>query len=249
MRKIYKKLTYILLTAVMLCLMIGSTAAADFWYDQSPVFYLEGTGKYATGTGVIGVYEGGSKPSIVRSSLKSSAPAVAALKYFHVTYSENEHETYGSKAAGMGTSEYGIGLTLKKAGTTKISFQAGKKKYTSTVKVLPYKNPLAVVKLSSVKTKGNTNLAGLLKNKNNATVKMSSTQKKAVLTLKAAAGWKIFSISYENPKRDISYSITEDSDSAALTLGYFPTGSNARIRISMVNKKTFGILECIYTIK
>ena len=189
MRKIHKKLSYLLLTALLLCLMVGTSAAASLNYDRTCTFYLEGTGKYAKGTGIIGAFEDGSgTPSIVRTSLKSSAPSVAALKYLR-------SETFGGESR-----EYRIGLTLKKPGTTKVTFQSGKKTCTSTVKVLSYKNPLSVVKLSGVKSGTNPNLTGLLKNKNYATVKMSSTQKKAALTLKAAPGWTITYVSYENPK-------------------------------------------------
>ena len=141
MRKIHKKLSYLLLTALLLCLMVGTSAAASLNYDRTCTFYLEGTGKYAKGTGIIGAFEDGSgTPSIVRTSLKSSAPSVAALKYLR-------SETFGGESR-----EYRIGLTLKKPGTTKVTFQSGKKTCTSTVKVLSYKNPLSVVKISGLKS-------------------------------------------------------------------------------------------------
>ena len=47
MRKIHKKLSYLLLTALLLCLMVGTSAAASLNYDRTCTFYLEGTGKYA----------------------------------------------------------------------------------------------------------------------------------------------------------------------------------------------------------
>ena len=238
MRKNHKKRRYLLLTTLLLCLLIGTSAAAGLNYDRTCTFYLEGTGKYAKGTGIIGAFEDGSgTPSIVRTSLKSSAPSVAALNYLR-------SETFRG-----GNREYQIGLTLKKPGTTKVTFQSGKKTCTSTVKVLSYKNPLSVVKLSGVKSGTNPNLTGLLKNKNYATVKMSSTQKKAVLTLKAVPGWTITYLSYENPKRGLSYSIAEETASDTFTLGYFPTGSNAKLRIVMRNNANFGTIDCLYTIK
>lgn len=250
MRKACKKLWYTLLIAAMLCMMLGISAAAEFNYDETGIFYLEGNGKYAKGSGEIGAYEDGSgASSILRSSLKSSTPSVAALKFFRYTsYQAGSHDEDG-KDSSVASREYQIGLTLKKAGTTKISFQAGKKKYTSTVKVLPYQNPLAVVNLSGVRSGTNPNLTGLLKNKNFATVRMSATQKKAVLTLKAAPGWEISYVSYENPKRGLAYSVGEEGDAATLTLGYFPAASNAKLRIEMRNKKNYGTISCIYTIK
>lgn len=58
MRKIHKKLSYLLLTALLLCLMVGTSAAASLNYDRTCTFYLEGTGKYAKGTGIMKVCEG-----------------------------------------------------------------------------------------------------------------------------------------------------------------------------------------------
>ena len=76
MKKIHKKLSYLLLTALLLCLMVGTSAAASLNYDRTCTFYLEGTGKYAKGTGIIGAFEDGSGNYIEIALLDQTVPFI-----------------------------------------------------------------------------------------------------------------------------------------------------------------------------
>lgn len=75
---------------------------------------------------------------------------------------------------------------------------------------------------------------------------IKKAQKNAVITCKAAKGWKITSLGFSNEKTNVARTIYNDKgiSSASLRIGDLVAGQPCTIDISLVNTKTGGTQSC-----
>lgn len=145
-----------------------------------------------------------------------------------------------------------INVHYTRTGTSKISFKIGKKTYTSTVKVLPYVNPVAQLTIPRVKNGSSSNPDGKTGRgcDQNVTLKVPTVQKNAVLSVKAVSGWEITSVYYYNKKQNVSRSCSSRGvSSLTMRLGNLNTGTGENVYIDFENIKTSGTLSCGYVLR
>lgn len=75
---------------------------------------------------------------------------------------------------------------------------------------------------------------------------IKKAQKNAVITCKAAKGWKITSLGFSNEKTNVTRAIENDKgiSSANIHIGDLVAGQTGTINISLVNVKTGGKQYC-----
>ena len=140
------------------------------------------------------------------------------------------------KAAGVDT----VSVKLKKAGTTRISFYVGKKKYSATVKVYKYEAPIESLTIGSkdctdsLKPKNMTRAVG-----GPYTFSAFTGGSSKKVSVKAADGWKIskiYTVKYK-PVKGIYKPFTTKYKNGKKIKGDFT--------IDMKNKKT-GLVESFF---
>lgn len=168
MKKTFKKLTCIILTAIMVCTTMAFTvsAASGPSYSKRQTVYMTSKNSNSSYTSI---YVGNltSSQKISKSSVKSSKSSVLApYSLYRNTYSyENQYFERGMKGYKGSDYSYSIELRAKKAGSANISFKIGSKKYTSKVTVKAYTNPISSLTVTGVKNRSSSNLAGKFKRK------------------------------------------------------------------------------------
>ena len=251
MKKMFKKLTCIILTAIMVCTTMAFTvsAASGPSYSKRQTVYMTSKNSNSSYTSI---YVGNltSSQKISKSSVKSSKSAVLApYSLYRNTYSyENQYFESGMKGYKGSGYSYSIELRAKKAGSANISFKIGSKKYTSKVTVKAYTNPISSLTVTGVKNGSSSNLAGKFKNENYSDLKLSKNVKNATVTCKASSGWKIRRIgTYDtNNKLQRSISTSAQGGISALSLhaGNLIKNHINEITVDLVNTKTGGSLSC-----
>ena len=250
MKKTFKKLTCIILTAIMVCTTMAFTvsAASGPSYSTSQTVYM--TSKNSTGN-YVSIYVGNltSSQKITKSSVKSSNNAVAQPRsLYRSTYTyENQYLTGNDKGYKGSGYSYSIELNAKKAGNANISFKIGSKKYTSKVTVKAYTNPISSLTVTGVKNGSNSNLAGKFKNESYSSLKLSKNVKNATVTCKSASGWKITRIGTYDENNKLQRSIsTRNAGASALSLhaGNLTKNQRNEITVDLINTKTGGSLSC-----
>ena len=249
MKKTFKKLTCIILTAIMVCTTMAFTvsAASGPSYSKSQTVYMTSKNSNSSYTSI---YVGNltSSQKISKSSVKSSKSSVLApYSLYRNTYSyENQYFESGMKGYKGSGYNYSIELRAKKAGSANISFKIGSKKYTSKVTVKAYTNPISSLTVTGVKN-GSSNLAGKFKNESYSDLKLSKNVKNATVTCKAASGWKIVRIGTYDANNKLQRSIsTRNEGASALSLhaGNLTKNQRNEITVDLVNTKTGGSLSC-----
>ncbi len=128
------------------------------------------------------------------SAVSSSKGSVASV--YDITRNEQESETEildtAEQSDDTNSYSYTIGLKLKKAGTTTVSFTIGGNTYSTTVKVVKYVNPVKTIKIKGL-NKGK-NIASKTKKKNYINFKGVSS-KSSTINITPKAGWTVESIS------------------------------------------------------
>ena len=125
MKKMFKKLTCIILTAIMVCTTMAFTvsAASGPSYSKRQTVYMTSKNSNSSYTSI---YVGNltSSQKISKSSVKSSKSAVLApYSLYRNTYSyENQYFESGMKGYKGSGYSYSIELRAKKAGSANISF-------------------------------------------------------------------------------------------------------------------------------
>lgn len=182
----------------------------------------------------------GIKKTAKITSVKSSNNKV--VKPVRISKSESKYEeisldkSYANDYKSSGYSR-GISFIAFKTGSATISYKIDGKKYSTKIKVLPYKN---VVKKFTIA--GGKNLASKYKECTYASDKAFTSDKKNVkIDVSAISGWKVTSIevsnntsgksirmsNYSHPKTSISYNA-----------GNIKKGDNCSIYVYLVEKKT-----------
>lgn len=244
-------------TAVPVTAMAGTPS-----YNKEAVYYQTSKNATYTTTTSFTVSNLSSKQTIKKNSVKSSKESVVGLRYLkrNISNSSYKSEYYDSSAdykkedgktvKNPTTYSYEIGIVLKNAGTSNVTFKIGSKKYTSKVKVCKYTNPVGSLKISGI--------SGDLKNKTKSsaytsTLKLSKTVKNsATIQVKAASDWKINYIELYNQKTSSWQIINTNSkpvSSSTLRVGTLAKGTPYSVYISFTNTKTGGTLYCNYYLK
>lgn len=246
MKNIFKKLSCALLAAAMICAITPFTASAatTFTAPKTQVSYMGAKSNYS-GYGVISLYNVPSKSSISKSSIKVvSGKNVVSLSSFSKSVSTSRSEGFykGAKPYTYTNHYYSIGYDMLKAGTAKIQYKVGSKTYTTTIKVLPYTNPIKSLTITGV-----GNLASRFKTNSSASkLQIKKAQKNALIKCTAASGWKIDSVYFNNSKTDVSRSISCSKGAASVTLhaGNLAAKQTGSIIVNLTNTKTGGQQYC-----
>lgn len=252
MKNIFKKLSCVLLAAVMICTITPFTASAatsKLSYPKTKTIYLAGKNVLSS-YGGIEVSNIPSKQSISKSNIKiiSGKNVVALDSLDNSTQSDRiEYFGKGNKPDIYFDHYYNIGLRIKKTGTAKISFKVGSKTYTSTIKAVAYTNPLKSLTITG--TSGN--LAGKFKTSNNGYLQNKKTRKNTFIKCTAASGWKITSVYFSNQntgvQRNIFYT-KKNASSFNFYTGDLAANQKAHLNILLVNTKTGGTQICTFHI-
>ena len=246
----------------MICAMtpLAASASSTIDYSKTKTLYMAGKNKPAPYY-MIFISGVPSKNSISKSSIKvTSGKSVIALS--DLTTSKNtSYISYFEKGLTSFSNTnhyYGIGIDVKKAGTGKISFKVGNKTYTSTIKVMPYVNPISKLTVTGVKNGSSSNLAGKFKTSSSASsVRVNKAQKNAYITCKAASGWKITSISFLNKKTNTTRRIVSTNginrstgvSSLSFYAGSLTAKQTGEITVNLCNAKTGGTQTCTINLK
>ena len=116
------------------------------------------------------------------SNVKSSNPKVATIQLDHHVYS--------------GTHVYSINVTIKKAGTTKLSFKWGGKKYNIKYIVKKYTNPVKAFKIGSKDFASRFAPKALTHAGMYVSMGSKATSYNGKVQIQPAKGWKISKIWY-----------------------------------------------------
>lgn len=252
MKKILKKLSYALLVMIMVLGIMSVTANAEtgIKYDKNVAVYM--TGKdYLDSWKSVTIYIDGvpKNQSISKSSVKiiSGKNVVSLSDIWRSTENYSIEYFEKGKKARKDISRYdSISLTAKKTGNAKISFKVAGKTYTSKIKILPYVNPISSLTITGVQNGSSKNLAGKFKKSNEANVQVKKGQKNASITCKAAAGWKITSLTFSNKTTSIGKRIVSEKgvSSVKLRAGNLVAGQKGYITITLLNTETGGTQSC-----
>ena len=249
MKNIFKKLSCALLAAAMICAITPFTASAAtaISYPKTQTIYMDS--KNTTYSyGGISINNIPSKTSISKANIKvvSGKNIIELNTLTNSTWSDRtEYFGNGLKPYTYSNHYYNIGLRIKKAGTAKISFKVGSKTYYSTIKTLPYTNPIKSLTVTGF----SGNLASKFKtNSYNAFgVQNKKSQTNAYIKCTAASGWKITNISFYNRKTSISRSISCNAtpvSSLSLLAGNLSAKQTGNVNIGLKNTKTGGTMYC-----
>lgn len=250
MKTFLKKISCIILATVMILgtVPMSVSAASGITYDKNVTSYCSGKNDISSS---VSIYVGNipASQTIKKSSVKIvSGKNVVSLSSLY--RSRNDYWTdyikKGQKSKKTTSTSYSIGLNIKKTGTAKVAFKVGNKTYTSTVRILPYTNPIASFTLTGVKNASSSNLAGKFKNNANANIKVNKAQKNAMITCKAVSGWKITRIDFANKNTNIARNIYKENGVSSISFyaGNLAAGQKGYIDIDLVNVKTKATQYC-----
>lgn len=251
MKEICRKMKCLLITTMLLCMMVSVTASAAIQYSKSQVLYNGGKSPqsdYMFG----GIVVSGLAPgeTIARNSLQSSS---SILQYLYSTrhtmisrYEYIKNPLFNGEDTEYRSDDAYIGFRFYRPGTSTVRFRIGKRTYTSKVKVLSYTNPLSKVTITGVKNGNSTNLASMLKNHNQTSIRMQKAQKNAEVAIAAAKNWRITGVSYYSQKAGKSSYVDCNQAGVRLSLGSLAAKCDGCISITVKNTKTGGIAECYY---
>lgn len=246
-----KKIVCIALLSVIICAVIpdGVYAANGITYDKNQTQYLKSkSGTFSS----VSIYIDNipDNQTIDKSSVKViSGKSIVSLWTFRKSREDHniDYIKSGRKPYKKISEYYDISLDIKKAGTAKVSFKVGNKTYVSTVRALPYTNPISSLTITGVKNGSSSNLAAKFKNSaDDAKCKVKKAQKNALITCKAASGWKITDMSFTNKNNNTARDISKKNGVSSISLraGNLVAGQKGYVDIDLVNTKTGGKLMC-----
>lgn len=255
MRQFAKKVLAFVLTFAVVCSALPVSAEAAVSAQSSKTIYRTASSGVAEAT----VYVGGLSKTAKLKNIKSSNTKVVVPYYVNYTthafgYSQEYLDASMQKnnISLPVSMKYGafIGLQIKKAGTATVSFRIGKGKkvYSTKVRVKPYENPLKTVRIAGIKNGAGTNLAGKIKMRNKANLRLTST-KKAVVSLTAKTGFKITQVLvYDAKTQDYTEARNYNgASSVSVNAGRFVKNRPYRITITC-RDKTGTEISCDYYI-
>ncbi len=230
--KLTKKLTVTLLT---LALVLGCVPCTTTEVQAAPKvhkkhsFYLM---KWPCGNAI--TVEGLSKSQkIAKSSLKSSNSGVIRME--KISYYKNKKLRNAS-----------LQFSIKKPGTSIISFKIGNKKYQTKIIARKYVNPVKSLVIPGIKDGNKTNLANLSSASKYGTIvsslKPTKSTKNAKIQIEAKKGWKIQSTFGYNMDAIIDPQIKIDpNEKASFDQKYKNPVSKASARIDIKKDSHYSI--------
>lgn len=248
----FKKLSVIALAFTMLFTAIPASAATSKEY-----FYL--TSKTLSSPLEYTMYvELGSSQKVTASSVKSSDTSIASRYY--LTYSNNDFSTTDYEDSSNNyadSSRYAwIGLKVKKAGTTTISYKIGSTTYKKKLVVKSYTNPVKSITLTNVNS--SKTFASKTASSASAKATLKKTTANAKLKVTAKSGWKIQSVqvfynkysSSSNTSTSTSYyrSYSTPKSSVSPTVGRLTKGRSYTLAVTFVNTTNGGTITTEYAI-
>ena len=250
MKKFLKKLSYALLVLFVIfgVMPLAVNAKSGINYDRKKTLYMSGKNE-TLGVATIFIEGVPNTQNISKSSVKIiSGKNIVSLSDFS-RYIENYSTEYfvkGKRAQKNVNRRYSISLTTKRTGIAKISFKIAGRTYTSTIKALPYVNPISNLTVTGVQNASDKNLAGKFKNDNSANIRVMKAQKNAIITCNAAKGWKITTLTFSNKKTNIAKRIfcEKGISSVNLRVGNLVAAQKGDITIDLINTKTGGTQTC-----
>ena len=237
--KIFRRLFCAALVAVLLCASAMPAFAAD-----KLTFYARSTSgeDWSWGSFSIEGYKAGAKVTGVKSDNKKVA-TVNCINYYNNEYhylEDDRTEKYN---------EASVELRLMKPGTAKVSYSMGGKKYTQSVQVLKYVNPLKTLKLTGISS--SKNLKSDFAKGSGASTTLSKNAKAGYLQVTAASGWKIRSMEWEDETNRKYYQISSWSkpfSSGKMKIPGMTKGKTYYVWITLINSKTGGEISLDYYI-
>jgi hypothetical protein len=161
-------------------------------------------------------------------------------------YINNNSSTIGESGSSKNAT---IILWFQKAGSAKISYTIGKKKYNTKVTVKNYTNPLESLEITGVEN--GTNLASLANESVDASpLTLSNDQKNATITISAKSGWRIAYASLNDYDGNTSYGMSDINDlsSATLRVGTLKKDKSYGIFINLENTQDGGWIPLYFSI-
>lgn len=163
------------------------------------------------------------------SNVKSSKKSVATAK---LKYTPPKTQ-YGFTEPAY----YRIVVQLKKAGTTKISFKLGSKKYTTTLKVFKYSSPIKSIKIAGKEYSKLFAAKKLARGIQSYGAMTPTATIKGKVKVVAAKGWKLNKIYYEKWKN-----VGKPTQKIVKTVIKNGSTVNDQFCVEMKNKKS-GLIE------
>ncbi|MDO4308659.1 MAG: hypothetical protein Q4C77_17730 [Eubacteriales bacterium] len=251
MKSIKKRITS-LAVALILAMTIIPAAAVEAAVTAPKSITVYHSDKSTSSSFSFAVSGLSAKQYVAKSSIKSSNKSVAAPSYLdHYSNAYKTEYFNGLKPYSGSSKEASLSFTSKKSGTSTISYKIGSKTYKTKVTVKKYVNPVKSISLFGIKNGKTTNLAGLLKSANNASIKLNATKKKQTIRATAASGWKIRSFSLYDYRTGSSCgysSYNKPVTSAAVYAGTVTKGRSYGVDLTLVNTSTKGTLNVHYDI-
>lgn len=254
MKKITKKLSTLLLSLAACALissLTGVTAQAEPFVEQKLIYYMQGNNLSG---GVISILDLAESDVIHKDSVTSSKPAVASIDSLDTTAFTNTYNYYADNTeSSFNFSNASIYFTIRKAGTSVISFKINDTTYKTKVKVYKYTNPIKTLKITGIKN--GKNQASKFKKKTDTNVTLKKNVSSPILSIAAKKNWKITSVninefSKENLTPIASYNTNfpNGKNSVNLRLATLKAKNSYDIVIELTNKKTSGTITCMYRI-
>ena len=160
------------------------------------------------------------------TNVSSSNSSVASI--YSITRNDQECETElldtTEASDDANTCSYSIGLKMKKAGSTNISFSVGGITYVTAVTVVKYVNPVKTIKIKGINK--SKNIASKTKKKNYVNFK-GITKKSSTISVTPKSGWTVERIS-------CTCSNTDESVSRKNTVKNLD-GSNGSVKVSSLS--------------
>ena len=244
--KLMKKLLCVALLAALM-LAIAAPALADISVPEEETSYLLSTDGSMTWWSR-SVYIGGTTASTKIKNMKSSKSSVVSV----IGLSRStEIEEYFGEEEGRDPDEWGSASLLvrpKKAGKANITMKIDGKIYKTVYTVKKYVNPIKSLVLTGVGTK---NLKNKFAKRTDIDDSLKANAKKGAIKVKAASGWRISEIRWENETTGLEYSqwMRNDVTSASLDIPAMKKTEEYRIVVYFRNIADDGSLSMEYYLR
>lgn len=254
-----KKIVSFVLTLILLLTVAAGAAEKtlegwEVWVPSRVSMYMKGNDKYVISAND---YYGDLFEDIKIDSFKSSKKNVAEIEGFHTHHDpqewiydwNDEEEDYNMYQYPVYPNDtFDVYLKCNRPGTTKISFQCANKKFSTTVKVLAYKNPVASLKITGIE--GGRELKAKTAEKSWAEVVVTKNVSKPKLSVKAASGWVISELLFEHGMsgyRDYKFGGEGPTSFSMSVCKLEKNQSYGKIEITFYNKKNDASITTRYT--
>lgn len=237
MKRFTSKIISFALAAAFAVTSVPMTAQAAPSVPSSGIVYMASTDS-PTYTS-LSIYNLGKSDRF--KSVKSSSKSVAEI--YSSSYTNGSYNTKtvyvdkNMKDYNYNSSYYdgAIGLKLKKAGKTKISFKIGSKSYSTQLTVKKYTNPAKSITISGVNS--GKNFASKTKSSKNAAIKVTKKSSNAKIAISAQKGWKVSKISFYNyaSSCSCSYSYGKGVSSTSVNVGSLAKSATGYLDVTFID--------------